>query len=760
MAAAAAICPAFAGGEALGQSQEAGIDELVVTAERRLEPLTTVPITMTALTARDLDQASISRLPQVAGATTGVQVQAKKGGGLPNFVIRGAGLLDYNPNNSPPAAAYVDEVYQPSAAMGEMALLDLSRIEILKGPQGGLYGRDASGGAIHVLTARPELGRRDGYLAFAYGRWSRSRLETASNVALGQHFALRLSALHEDGDGGWQYSLADNRAWGAPDRSAVRLQLRGASGRLDVNLKLDAGWDGSELPLGRSVPIYSLSRVCGAALQGMRDDAACLTLSQVLHTALRLPAAPSGVEQTDDGSRTLSQAFNRLANRTLSGAVSATYDLDMAVLSSVTAMGRFRHGQNTDFAASPDRLALQTARTTITTFSQELRLTSTTEGRFSWLAGAIWAEDDLSEFRSIDMRDNRLAQAMLAVPHASRAFLQLSYGQDSRYGAVYGQLGWRFTETISATADLRWSDQSKHYHDGFVGFARPYITRLSGLEARYELAHPWSGKATLDWRPRPGLMAYASVASGYKSGGVFGGFNQVAGQVKPYVEETVVSYEAGFKAALWKRRVELNGAVFHYDYDDVQGFTNTPSPAGMLPATYPLLSNLGGADHDGVELEGTARPASGLTLQGGLAWLDARFMRTTATSTSPEGVLVPLEGQRRPFAPKWSGFARARYETTLSSSLGASVQLDANFRSRLTFPVTPVETALGGVPGYTVVNARAALDYRPGGFEFAIWSTNLTNRRYRLDIGSDGLGSFTEVFADPRAYGVEITRRW
>jgi iron complex outermembrane receptor protein len=763
IAAAALAGSVLASPPALAQVATNDVGELIVTAQRRSEPLTAVPITMSAFTGAQLDQLSVKRLPEIATIVPGVQLQAKKGAGLPNFVIRGAGLLDYNPNNSPPTAVYIDEVYQPSPAMGEIPLIDLDRIEILKGPQGGLYGRDTSGGAIQVVSRRAQLGEHEGYVTLGYGRWNRFTWEGAGNIPLGDKAALRLTVYREDGDDTWQRSLFDNRNWGEPDRTYGRLQLRvQPTERLDVNLKLEAGWDGSETVLGRSIALYTPAGAwCAAALQGRRDDAGCFNLSQVIRGMLRQPISPSGAAQTGDGSLTLSRPFNELANRNLSGTLNATYSFDGAELTSVTSLGKFRFGQNTDFAASVDRLALQTERTDIETFSQELRLVSTGDGPLRWMVGAIWAEDDLVEWRSIDMRDNILIQRSLGIPDPARAILQLSYNQDSRYAAAYGQLAWRFTDALSLTGDLRYSDQKKRYYNGFVGAARPYITLLSGLESDYELEDHWSGKATLDWKPRSGAMVYASVARGYKSGGIFGGFNQVAGQVAPYTEETVWAYEAGFKTEWLDRRLQVNGAAFHYDYLDAQGFTNVPMPiAGGLTAAYPLLTNLGDADHNGVELEAVARPAKGLTLQAGAAWLEAAYTDTDVVNTSPEALRVPLEGRSRPFAPKWSGFALARYETTLTASLGAALQVDANFRSRLTFPVTPVERALGGVPGYTLVNARVTFDIRPHAFQVAAFVTNLADRRYRLDFGSDGLGSYTEIYGEPRTWGVEVTKRW
>jgi len=767
-AAAAVSSLAFAAGAHAQTSAPDRLPELVVTAEKRPQRVQDAPLAIAAFSANDLDQLSIRSLPEVARVTPGVQLLTKKGAGQPTFVIRGVGLLDFNANNSPAAAVYTDEVYQPSTVMAEMALFDLERVEILKGPQGGLFGRDTSGGAVQVVTRKPTTERNEGYATVGFGSWRRWNVETGANFPISDKLALRLSALHEAGDGGWQYSATDKQEWGGPDRTQGRLQLRYTpSTRFDLTLKLEAGWDGSQTPLARSVALYSAPRgdFCTAALQGRRDDAGCITLNQLIRALSRRPLTPSAATQPTDGSTTLSHAFNQLMNRSRSGALTGVYHFDGADLTSITSIGGFHYGQNYDFAASPDRLGLQRDRSELDSWSQELRLTSTGSGRLSWLLGATYAEEDFSDDRSIDVRDNIIVHQSLGLPAAigARAFLQLRYNQDTRYGAVFGEAAYRVTDTVSVRGALRWSDQSRRYYDGEVAASRPLLVSLSGLSSRYDLKDHWTGKASAEWRPASNVLTYASVSRGYKSGGIFGGFNQWEGQITPYAEEIVWAYEAGVKAQFLDGRAQFDAAAFHYDYRDVQGFRNVLVASqipGAAPIAYPVLTNLGDARHDGVEANAAVTPVRGLTFSGGVAWLDAEYRNSSVVNTSPELLRVPLEGRQRGYAPRWSGFVMARYETPLTQAVTVGGQIDYNFRSDQTRPVTPVEKAIGAVEGYGLSNARVTLTLVPQAMAVSLWVKNLANERYRLDVGSDGLGSYTELFGEPRSWGLELTKRW
>ncbi len=288
------------------------------------------------------------------------------------------------------------------------------------------------------------------------------------------------------------------------------------------------------------------------------------------------------------------------------------------------------------------------------------------------------------------------------------------------------------------------------------------LVELSGLTSDYHLGDHWSGKVSADWTPTPGVLTYVSISRGYKSGGVYGGFNQIAGQVAPYKEETVWAYEAGAKVQALHDRVQADVAVFHYDYRDVQGYTNFLFPSqipGAAPVAYPILTNLGDASHNGVELNGAWLPVTGLTLKGGVSWLNA-YYRNAISYISTDLITVPLDGEERPFAPKWSGFALARYETPLSSRLTVAGRLDYNFRSTQALPVTPVDKAVGAVNGYGLSNARLTLTEVPQALAISVWVKNLADARYRVDVGSDVLGSYTEIYGEPRSWGVEVAKRW
>lgn len=744
----------------------ATVSELVVTAERRPQFASRVPGAITAFTGTELQQLDIRDLPDLAQVTPGMQLSRPKGAGLPTFVIRGVSLQDYNANNPGAASVYIDDVYQPSTAMGGVSLFDLDRIEVLKGPQGGLYGRNTSGGAIQVVSSKPVLDDFSAFGRVGYGSWRRWDVEGMVNLPLSPKVALRLSGLHEGGSGGWQTSLVNGQKWGAPDRTALRAQIRFLpTERMDINVKAEFGEDYSETPLARAIGAYSppAGDFCPAVAAGRRDDANCLTLYQLTRMLKRQTPGLSPALQAADGSTTLSHPFNQLQNDNVAATLTGTYHFDGADLTSITAYDLFRFQQNYDFAATPDRLGLQVDNSHIGLVSQEFRLTSSGKRRFNWLLGASYAAEDFRDYRTIDIRDNLIVIQSLGIPAsaASLAILELSYNQDTRSAAVFGNADYALTETLKLSGTIRYTEETKHYYNGVVSASRPLIVRLSALKADYELGDHISGKVSLDWTPTPGKLLYAYVSRGYKSGGIFGGFNQVAGQITPYDEETVWAYEGGFKTRWFGNRLQVDGAIFHYDYSKAQGFTNVPfQTTGVATVAYPLLTNIGDAKHNGVELESQWRPVRGLILKTGVAWLNAQWANSKVSYTSTDGLLIPLNGRQRPYAPKWSGFGLIRYEREVAGGVRAAGQVSGDFRSRLTGTATLVDQAIGNVKGYGLIDARFELTFDRHHATLAVYGKNLGDKRYRTFVSSDGLGSYTETFGEPRSWGVELSKRW
>lgn len=287
-------------------------DTITVTAQKREQSIQDVPIAIAAFDADALKELGVTSLENVAYFVPGVHLDDARGSGQPTWVIRGVGLQDFNANNTPTAAIFYDDTYLVSSAMGAIGLFDLERVEVLKGPQGGLYGRNTTGGAVRIISAKPSTTDFDGYGQVSYGRWDRTKLEGAFNApVIEDKLGLRFAASIDQG-GGWQDSLvtAEDDEWGDRDFWAFRGQaLYTPTPELEILFKADVGADSSETTLGRSVgvldPLAPLTlegdaNFCSSIRAGQRDDASCIGF----HNLFGSPLLAS--DQADDGTTVIS----------------------------------------------------------------------------------------------------------------------------------------------------------------------------------------------------------------------------------------------------------------------------------------------------------------------------------------------------------------------------------------------------------------------------------------------------------------------
>ena len=255
------------------------IEEVLVSATRRDQNSQRVGITLTALGRQQLESSVAPSLPDLADSLRNVELFDDYGGhGMPVWVIRGAGLQDFNANNTPTAAVNVDEIYQSSSVQGGSGLFDTERVEILKGPQGGLYGRNTSGGVVRQVTARGSLQEQKGYLNLRLGSWDDRLLEGAANQPLSDTVAVRVAGRVNRSHDAWQTSLPSGRKHGEKALWDVRnWRLLETSERSRLELRLYGGENNSEQPLARSVGLYEPDAdLCAVALAGQSDDRQCL----------------------------------------------------------------------------------------------------------------------------------------------------------------------------------------------------------------------------------------------------------------------------------------------------------------------------------------------------------------------------------------------------------------------------------------------------------------------------------------------------
>ncbi len=739
-------------------ASERAIEEVIVTAQKREQNLQDVSISVTAFGEGALKKLGVTSLDQLAQYVSATELFDDRGAGQPTWVIRGVGLADFNANNTPTAAIYYDEYYLTSNALGGIGLFDVARVEVLKGPQGGLYGRNTSGGAVRVMSRKAEIGEEfNGYIKGSYGRWDRYGLEAAMGGELSDRAAFRISAVTDQG-GGWQDSLATpgDDHYGDRDFLATRTQLRlQPNDTLDIWLKLDAGEDNSETTLGYSRALFdpATGNYCASALAGKHDERNCVGWSNLTNVFALTPGDPGILHggQDEDGTKVLSSPINKLDNNWIGANLQISWDLGPATLTSISGYLDYEDSQVYDFDAQPLILLEEDGTAQLTSWSQELRLASNGEESFDWLVGAMYAGDEVDDDRVNNLRDN-----VLIYPGR----FGRGYVQETESWAIFGQADIPLNDTWLLTSSVRYTDESKEYKDGYSRDDEYDFFYFSGVNESFDLDNHWSGHVGLEWRPTDDAMLYGRITQGFKSGGFFGGFANMVSDLEAYGEERVLSYEIGFKTSWLDNILQLNGAAYFYDYQDVQGFTQALSPETGTVVT--KLGNLGDAEHTGVELDAIWLPVEGLSLNLQAAWLDAKITDSDTVALSLEGTPFPIEGSRREFAPEWSTSMQARYEWRITELL-AAVQLNYSWRDDLASQdksPSRVDHAAFSHEGYGIFNARLSIGADDQSWNLALVGNNITDEVYWARASGDSLNSYVSTPALPANWMIEGTCQW
>ncbi len=762
------------------QLQAAEIEEIIVTAQKRVESAQDVPIAIAAFGGDQIQKLALGDLRQLIEYIPGVELFDDRGGASsqPTWVIRGVGLADFNANNTPTAAIYYDEFYLTSNIMGGIGMFDVDRIEVLKGPQGGLYGRNTTGGAVRVASVRPDPDKYSAYATGSYGSYDSWTMEGATGGPISENVAFRFAAMTNQG-GGYQDSLAtsgdDN--WGGGDFWAVRGQLLVEPGdNFSILVKIEGGADNSETLLGHGIGAYETTgNLCAAVLGGRQDDSHCIHWANLTNLVNGLPIGLLPSDQSGDGKRVLANPINELDNDWFVATGRMDWDLGYAVASSITGYIEYNNKQAFDYDGAFLDTGHEFNRSPIDAWSQEFRLVSSDEGSFTWLAGLMFANDKLEEFRTFTFADNVLVFGGL--PSSDRG-----YDQETESWSTYAQLGYELTEQWKVHGSLRYTDEEKKLRGAFSQLnllpgvpgelpGTPLPVPIGGpvngywvlgTNKDYNLDEHWSGDLGIDWTPNNNALLYVKISRGVKSGGFFGGFFLSDPELDPYIEESVWAYEAGFKSEWLERALRLNGAAYYYDYSDVQGFTTVFNP--QLQRILTKLSNIGDAEHIGFELDLTWLPQGlpGLSLSGGLAWLDAE-LDSNSTFVAQDGTVVSYDNLKRPYAPDFSYFIEGHYERPLTGTLLSLVQVSYSWRDDLVNEDTwgnAVNAALLGISSYGVLNARVQVGAMDGAWSVAFVGKNLTDEKYLGNATLDNLGSNMKTYGRPLTWAIEVNFAW
>ena len=722
--------PAFAQEAASADSAsetERVFEAVVVTAQKKSQDIIDVGATIDAIGAEDISERRIETITDFVTQLPNVDVKDNSPGILPVITIRGIGLNDFSATNNPAAGVYVDEVYLSSLALLNADFFDLERLEALKGPQGTLYGRNSTAGALNIISARPSLEASSGRVAAGYGNYQTADLEGVLNQPLSDTFALRVSGKYINQGEGFFYDTSDQSDVGQRDVLLGRAQaLWAPTSGFEALLKLEGQKTRSEVGVGE---FFGALPNAGASCPGSTQCTDFLGYFETDNDPYRGDWSVDPTYNVDQYAATL-----RLQA-----------DLGSVTVTSITGYLDFERQWGADTDGTPFRQTDFIESDDIQQFSQEVRLSGDAD-RASWILGAFYSNDDV-----VGRYDGNLQDLF------NTTYLT-TWDQNSTSAALFGNVDYDLSDTLKLIAGLRYtseerSNQSENFDlvslapgsalTGAPFGAGPIL--LASVDETIDDQN-WSWKLGVDWKAFEDGLVYASVSRGNKSGGFFSGVATNSGQLQPYQPETLTAYEAGAKRR--GTSFEFSGAVFYYDYQDVQTFIRDES--GGLPIQ--RLGNVDEATVLGADLSAAylPQPLPGLKLTAAIGLLDTEL----GSFASSSGV-VPA-GNKLPNAPDLSATLGGEYETSLAGPWALKLQSEARysgdmFNDSLNDPLVAAEA-------YWIYNGRVILEHADG-WSFSIWGRNLADERYVTQgVNQLALGYGYRVYGAPRTYGVSLAR--
>ena len=716
--------------DAKAQAAGATLEEIVVTAQRREENLQDVPISIIALTGAMLEETGIRDPRDLQTFVPGLQFQSGTAETTTIIFLRGVGIGDFNANTVGAVGVYSDEVYLGANSGKLFNAFDGDGIEVLRGPQGTLYGRNTTGGAIKFASRMPtdELSSN---VSLLYGNYNDIRLEGGIGGPLvDDKLNVRVSGLYENRDGTTKNRVTGDKVndidmWAAraiadftpTDSLLLRLIVHGGQNNGSARQFQHRG-QGIDF-LGN--PNYDVN---GVPLDGMG-------YADTDHNVLAGDYDIQGKENVD----------------VFGASLLARLQLDGVTLTSITAYEKVDRKTLEDTDASPNNVLTGVYEDKPRQWTEELRAQSSGSGPLTWIAGAFYFHDDLSTNSSYDvLRDLRVPTDENPTgfdPAANIYFARYPYTQTTESWALFGQADYQFSDKVTLTAGLRYTEDKIHldyssYFDESPYFIVPVLD-VNESKSFSDL----SGRLALSYKMSEDTLLYASFSTGYNSGG-FAGFAAIDPvQLKPFDPEHLYAYEVGFKSEMMDRRVRLNASAFYYDYQDLQVFIYD------LSTGVPLQSklNAGSGSIYGMEAELTIKPTSQFDAFLGLSLLSSEYHDFT------DGLGNDYSGNDLVNAPGTAITAGMTYTQPLGDSGALSALVYGSYQSQIYF--TPANDKLYGQDSVTLLNARLTWTPASEAFEVALWGKNLTDEEWVNFIAP--IVTMDQLnYSDPRTYGVEF----
>lgn len=740
------------------------LEETIVTAQRRETNLQETPIAITTFSEKDLRERSLTDISELNNFVPNMTITPGAGNSsspnTPAIYIRGIGQNDFIINSDPGVGIYMDGIYIARSTGSIFDLLDVERLEVLRGPQGTLFGKNAVGGALNITTRTPSK-ELTGEIEAIVGDYDRTEARGYISGPITEAIAAKVSLAYKKQDGYGERKEFDTGK--SIDRQGGVKDLIGRTGiRIEINdqITLDLSGDYSH-NRDESLPgNVQFSDDPAQGLLGLWNTFVGapegIILSPAMNSPNRYDNYGTGRQYSDQDIYGFSSTLVWEIGETTFKSITGYRNID-------SSLGRDGDGTAAEYIGSTYDLDQYQ-------FSQELQLFGTSfSDKLDWLTGVYYLKEDATE-KTFGFAANGLYNALEGLPfqlaptgpppfpcepllsgtigcagNPGNISLDIAvvydYKQIVDSYAGFGQGTWHFTDEVSMTAGLRYTKEEKDLTARLVQRVNSGVDIIPPDSKRDTSDSEWTPLVMLEYKPSDDLMLYASAAKGFKSGGINGRvFSEDA--FRNFDPESVWTYEGGFKSDLLERTLRINGAIFYNEYDDIQVTIQDTSSVSVF------IGNAASGRSYGAELEVSARPAAGLDLGGFVTYIDTEYSDAQTPSIPEGGNFVKT--------PEWAVNLYTQYSFSVYADYELTGRVDYIWRDKYINDSTAAENIAEN--GYELVNARLTLsaDER---WALAVFATNLTDAHYvvaGLDGLGNGVGTRERIFGAPREWGVSL----
>ena len=722
-----------AGSTAAAPTQAGGTEEITVTSERRKQNVQNVGSSISVISSRTLTSRNVNDVFDLQYLTPSLQVTPQFGSGQPSFAIRGLGFDDYASNNAPTVGIYIDEVSLPVPFATNESTFDVQRVEVLRGPQGTLYGRNTTGGAINYILNKPTQELVAG-IDTQYGSFDGSKVDGFVSGPISDRVQFRLSGETQHG-GAFEHNRdGDGSVLGDVNRNALRLLLDAEiTDTLKLELNLHGSHDRSD---ANGLHLY-------APLTAVNDLDPSASIAPADTDRFATGWGTSGVFAREIGIQPDQKPFTRVD--TAGTSLRADQTLSFATLTDLISEDYAQRTEYDNFDASPQSIADVYYNSRADVFSNELRLTSRDGGRFSWVGGFFYSNQFLSDIYRSGFDDIYGLEG------------NVHYSQTVNTISGFGQANYRLTHALTLVGGLRIEHESRRLNNFTSQFlADDVLTNPNDSVGPQSTSFTLpSGKIELEYSPIHNDLIYASASRGVKSGG-FTTYNSPdpAVSTRAFQPEKLWAYEIGNKLEVPRAHLRFNVSAFYYDYHDQQVQSEVVNPTiGPIG----VILNAPRSHLYGGELETSWTPLPNLTLTQSGGWATGQFdvfnsvVGANIVNGSYVAILADRKGDSLP-APKITLNGAISYRWDLGRF---ALVTEGDYSLRTTD--RSLFGSLYDVAGYTLFNASAALSPKNGRWTLAAFGQNILDKQYDVTRNFFVQGDDIALAGLPATWGVRLS---